>query len=70
MKSMPKDIGKLHFCGIGGIGMSGIAEILYNLGYSIQGSDITENGNVERLRSLGISITAHQTEANIVDAAV
>ena len=50
--------------------MSGIAEILYNLGYSIQGSDITENGNVERLRSLGISITAHQTEANIVDAAV
>ena len=50
--------------------MSGIAEILYNLGYSIQGSDITENGNVERLRSLGISITAHQTEANIVDVAV
>ena len=45
MKSMPKDIGKLHFCGIGGIGMSGIAEILHNLGYSIQGSDITENGN-------------------------
>ncbi|MEC9078304.1 MAG: UDP-N-acetylmuramate--L-alanine ligase [Pseudomonadota bacterium] len=70
MKSMPKDIGKLHFCGIGGIGMSGIAEILHNLGYSIQGSDITENGNVERLRSLGISITAHQTEANIVDVAV
>ena len=50
--------------------MSGIAEILHNLGYSIQGSDITENGNVERLRGLGISITAHQTEANIVDVAV
>lgn len=70
MKSMPTEIGKLHFCGIGGIGMSGIAEILHNLGYKIQGSDIAENANVERLRGLGISIKTHQHEENIVDAAV
>ncbi|MGA0345809.1 MAG: UDP-N-acetylmuramate--L-alanine ligase [Alphaproteobacteria bacterium] len=70
MKSMPTEIGKLHFCGIGGIGMSGIAEILHNLGYKIQGSDIAENANVERLRGLGISIKTDQHEENIVDAAV
>ena len=70
MKSMPTEIGKLHFCGIGGIGMSGIAEILHNLGYEIQGSDIAENANVERLRGLGISIKTDQHEENIVDAAV
>ena len=50
--------------------MSGIAEILHNLGYEIQGSDIIENGNVERLRGLGISIKTQQTGDNISDAAV
>ena len=46
----------MHFVGIGGIGMSGIAEILHNLGYTVQGSDMAENANVKRLRDLGVSI--------------
>ena len=50
MRALPLDIGTIHFVGIGGIGMSGIAEILQNLGYSVQGSDIAESGNVKRLR--------------------
>ena len=40
MKEMPLSIGNIHFVGIGGIGMSGIAEVMHNLGYSVQGSDI------------------------------
>ena len=48
---MPLDIGMIHFIGIGGIGMSGIAEVMHNLGYGVQGSDIAENANVERLRT-------------------
>ena len=47
---MPKQIGALHFIGIGGIGMSGIAEILNTLGYTVQGSDQAEGPNVNRLR--------------------
>ena len=54
MKTLPLDIGKIHFVGIGGIGMSGIAELLHNLGYAVQGSDRGENNNTRRLRSLGI----------------
>ena len=50
---VPSDIGTIHFIGIGGIGMSGIAEIMHNLGYRVQGSDAAENANVKRLRSLG-----------------
>ena len=49
MRALPLDIGTIHFVGIGGIGMSGIAEILHNLGYSVQGSDIADGGNVRRL---------------------
>lgn len=56
MKHIPPDIGTLHFIGIGGIGMSGIAEALSVLGYDVQGSDITENYNVDRLRARGIRI--------------
>ena len=51
---MPQDIGPVHFVGIGGIGMSGIAEVLKTLGYQVQGSDMAENANVQRLRSHGI----------------
>ena len=51
---MPRDIGPVHFVGIGGIGMSGIAEVLANLGYRVQGSDVAENANVQRLRGKGI----------------
>jgi len=53
---MPLDIGLIHFIGIGGIGMSGIAEMLHNLGYNIQGSDQSNNANVERLRERGIPV--------------
>ena len=56
MKTLPLSIGTIHFVGIGGIGMSGIAEILHNLGYTVQGSDIAENPSVKRLKSLGIPV--------------
>ena len=49
MTVMPLSIGLIHFVGIGGIGMSGIAEILHNLKYQVQGSDISESANVKRL---------------------
>ena len=66
----PLDVGLIHFVGIGGIGMSGIAEILHSLGYKIQGSDLAENANVERLRKKGISVMiGHQAE-HIKDAGV
>ena len=48
---MPTDIGPIHFVGIGGIGMSGIAEVLLNLGYTVQGSDTADRANVKRLRA-------------------
>ncbi len=51
---MPQTIGLVHFIGIGGIGMSGIAEVLHNLGYKVQGSDQAESANVQRLRDKGI----------------
>ncbi|HFA59847.1 MAG TPA: UDP-N-acetylmuramate--L-alanine ligase, partial [Rhodospirillales bacterium] len=50
MKVLPFAVEPIHFVGIGGIGMSGIAEILHNLGYRVQGSDIGEGRNVQRLR--------------------
>ena len=63
MKGLPLDVGTIHFVGIGGIGMSGIAETLHNLGYSIQGSDISNNANVRRLKNLGVNIQiAHRAE--------
>ena len=52
---LPFDIGPLHFIGIGGIGMSGIAEIMHNLGYQVQGSDIARGANTERLEAAGHS---------------
>ena len=50
MRGVPTDIGTVHFVGIGGIGMSGIAEVMMNLGYTVQGSDAKESATVERLR--------------------
>ena len=67
---VPFDVGSIHFIGIGGIGMSGIAEILFNLGYQVQGSDTTENANVRRLRTLGIPVTLGHDAANLADAVV
>ena len=61
----PVNIGTLHFVGIGGIGMSGIAEVMHNFGYKIQGSDISENANVVRLRKLGIKVFIGQNEENL-----
>ena len=70
MRTMPLSIGAIHFVGIGGIGMSGIAEILVNQGYTVQGSDIADNANVERLRQQGVSIAIGHKAENLGDAAV
>lgn len=67
---MPKAIGLVHFIGIGGIGMSGIAEVLHNLGHRVQGSDQADSANVQRLRGKGIPVSiGHKTE-NLGDAEV
>ncbi len=67
---LPRELGPIHFVGIGGIGMSGIAEVLHNLGYTVQGSDASENANVKRLREKGITcFVGHRTE-NIGSAEV
>lgn len=70
MNTLPLNIGTIHFVGIGGIGMSGIAEILNNLGYTVQGSDISDNANVQRLRNLGIKVFVGHKGENVVDAKV
>lgn len=70
MNTLPLNIGTIHFVGIGGIGMSGIAEILHNLGYSVQGSDISDNANVQRLRGLGIKVFVGHQGTNVEDAKV
>jgi UDP-N-acetylmuramate--alanine ligase len=67
---LPRDIGPIHFVGIGGIGMSGIAEVLINLGYAVQGSDASENANVKRLREKGASISIGHSANNLGDAEV
>lgn len=70
MRALPLSIGTIHFVGIGGIGMSGIAEVLHMLGYKVQGSDISENANVLRLRKLGITVAIGHDEANLGTAQV
>jgi UDP-N-acetylmuramate--alanine ligase len=65
MRTLPLDIGLIHFVGIGGIGMSGIAETLHALGYQVQGSDISDNANVRRLRDLGIGVEIGHRAENI-----
>ncbi|MCA0202436.1 MAG: UDP-N-acetylmuramate--L-alanine ligase [Proteobacteria bacterium] len=70
MQSMPLDIGIIHFVGIGGIGMSGIAEVMHNLGYQVQGTDIAQNANVDRLRSLGVRIEIGHRAENLGEARV
>lgn len=67
---MPRNIGPVHFVGIGGIGMSGIAEILHNQGYVVRGSDSAANPNVQRLLAMGISVEIGQRAENLKDAAV
>ena len=67
---LPRDIGPIHFVGIGGIGMSGIAEVLINLGYSVQGSDAYDSANVKRLRDKGAGISIGHSANALGDAAV
>ena len=67
---MPRNIGPVHFIGIGGIGMSGIAEILHNQNYVVRGSDIALNPNVQRLRDMGIAVEVGQKGDNLRDASV
>ena len=67
---LPREIGPIHFVGIGGIGMSGIAEVLCNLGYSVQGSDASESANVNRLRDKGIRISIGHKPENLAGADV
>ncbi|MHA6684047.1 UDP-N-acetylmuramate--L-alanine ligase [Mesorhizobium sp. A556] len=67
---MPQTIGLVHFIGIGGIGMSGIAEVLHNLGYRVQGSDQADGANVQRLRDKGIECFVGHAAENLGDAEV
>lgn len=70
MKGVGTDIGTIHFVGIGGIGMSGIAEVMHNLGYQVQGSDIAEGYVIEGLRSKGIEVKIGHSPENVDGVAV
>ncbi len=70
MRALPLTIGTIHFVGIGGIGMSGIAEVLHTLGYMVKGSDVADNANVKRLRESGLRIAIGHAAANLGDARV
>ena len=67
---LPRDIGPVHFVGIGGIGMSGIAEVLVNLGHTVQGSDQSDSANVKRLRDKGVKIAIGHAAENLAGAQV
>jgi UDP-N-acetylmuramate--alanine ligase len=67
---LPHELGPVHFVGIGGIGMSGIAEVLVNLGYTVIGSDVSDSANVKRLRDLGIKVAIGHRAENIDGADV
>src|SRR5438309_9602270 len=67
---LPRDIGPVHFVGIGGIGMSGIAEVLANLGYTVTGSDVADGANVKRLRDLVIKVAVGHKPENLDGADV
>ena len=70
MRGVATDIGTIHFIGIGGIGMSGIAEVMHNLGYKVQGSDVAEGYVIEGLRKRGIHVAIGHKAENLGDAAV
>ena len=70
MRALPLGIGTIHFVGIGGIGMSGIAEVLHTLGYAVQGSDIADGANVRRLKDSGIPVAIGHDAANVANAQV
>lgn len=68
--AIPLTVGPLHFIGIGGIGMSGLAEVLHHLGYTVQGSDMSDNANVARLRGMGVRVMTAHDPANVQGAGV
>ena len=70
MRTIPLDIGAIHFVGIGGIGMSGIAELMHSLGYRVQGSDRADGANIRRLVAKGIPVSIGHDEVNLGDARV
>jgi UDP-N-acetylmuramate--alanine ligase len=70
MKALGTDIGTIHFVGIGGIGMSGIAEVMHQLGYKVQGSDVADGYVVEKLRKIGIPVSIGHAPENLGDATV
>jgi len=70
LKALGTDIGTIHFVGIGGIGMSGIAEVMHQLGYEVQGSDVADSYVVEKLRKEGIPVSIGHSADNLGDAAV
>ncbi|MGZ8337921.1 MAG: Mur ligase domain-containing protein, partial [Allosphingosinicella sp.] len=70
MRGVGTDIGTIHFVGIGGIGMSGIAEVMHILGYQVQGSDLAESYVVEGLRKRGIKVALGHDPENLGEAAV
>ena len=70
MLKSPENLGIIHFIGIGGIGMSGIAEILFQSGYHVQGSDLKQSNNTNRLEKLGIKVYIGQKKSNIIDAKI
>ena len=70
MRALPLGIGTVHFVGIGGIGMSGIAEVLHNLGYAVQGTDVADGANVRRLREAGIKVMIGHDAAHLGGAQV
>jgi UDP-N-acetylmuramate--alanine ligase len=67
---LPLKLGTIHFIGIGGIGMSGIAEVLANLGYPVRGSDVADSANVKRLREHGIGVVVGHRASNVEGAEV
>src|SRR3970040_1213585 len=67
---LPHELGPIHFVGIGGIGMSGFAEVLVNLGYTVTGSDVSDSANVKRLRDKGIEVAIGHKAENIDGADV
>ena len=67
---LPRDIGPVHFVGIGGIGMSGIAEVLANLGYTVTGSDVADSAYIKRLRDKGVKVAIGHKAENLDGADV
>ena len=70
MQTFNNKIGLIHFIGIGGIGMSGIAEVLINLGFKVSGSDLSDNANTLRLKKLNIIITIGHKKENLEETAI